>query len=43
MTETQMIAEILRNMSIIVEDEQVLKRAAHYLRKLMAENAKQDA
>ena len=43
MTETQMNAEILRNMSIIVEDEQLLKRAAKYLRKLAAEKARQGA
>ena len=40
MTATQMNAEILRNMSIIAEDENLLKRAAKYLRKLVAE--KQD-
>ena len=33
----QMNAEILRNMSIIAEDESLLKRAARYLRKLAAE------
>lgn len=32
-----MNAEILRNMSIIAEDENLLKRAARYLRKLAAE------
>ena len=37
MTATQMNAEILRNMSIIAEDENLLKRAAKYLRKLVAE------
>lgn len=37
MTKLQMNAEILRNMSIIAEDEQLLKRAAKYLRKLAAE------
>lgn len=36
-----MNAEILRNMSIIAEDENMLKRVAKYLRKLVAE--KQDA
>lgn len=40
MTTMQMNAEILRNMSIIAEDELLLKRAAKYLRKLAAE--KQD-
>ncbi|MBR4275928.1 MAG: hypothetical protein IKQ32_03100 [Prevotella sp.] len=37
MTAIQMNAEILRNMSIIAEDENLLKRAAKYLRKLIAE------
>lgn len=32
-----MNAEILRNMSIIAEDENLMKRAAKYLRKLVAE------
>ena len=35
-----MNAEILRNMSIIAEDENLLKRAVKYLRRLVAE--KQD-
>ena len=37
MTATQMLAEILRNMSIIAEDENLLKRAAKYLRNLATE------
>jgi len=37
MTAIQMNAEILRNMSIIAEDENLLKRAAKYLRKLVSE------
>ena len=37
MTSIQMNAELLRNMSIIAEDENLLKRAAKYLRKLVAE------
>ena len=37
MTAIEMIAELLRNMSIIAEDEKLLKRAAKYLRKLVAE------
>ncbi len=41
MTAIQMNAEILRNMSIIAEDENLMKRAAKYLRKLVAE--KEDA
>lgn len=35
-----MNAELLRNMSIIAEDENLLKRAAKYLRKLVAEKQK---
>ena len=37
MTATQMNAEMLRNMSIIAEEEKLLKRAVKYLRKLVAE------
>ena len=37
MTAIQMNAELLRNMSIIAEDENLLKRAEKYLRKLVAE------
>lgn len=37
MTTMQMNAELLRNMSIIAEDESLLKRASKYLRKLVAE------
>lgn len=37
MTAIQMNAQILRNMSIIAEDEHLLKRAAKYLHKLVAE------
>ena len=37
MTTVQLNAELLRNMSIIAEDENLLKRAAKYLRKLVAE------
>ena len=37
MTAIQMNAEILRNMSIIAEDERLMARAAKYLRKLVAE------
>jgi len=37
MTAIQMNAELLRNMSIIAEDENLLKRAAKYLHKLVAE------
>ena len=37
MTAIEMNAELLRNMSIIAEDENLLKRAVKYLRKLVAE------
>ena len=37
MTAIQLTAEILRNMSIIAEDEDLMKRAAKYLRKLVSE------
>ncbi len=37
-----MNAELLRNMSIIAEDEDLLKRAARYLRKLVAEKQADD-
>ena len=37
MTALQLNAEVLLNMSIIAEDENLLKRAAKYLRKLVAE------
>lgn len=37
MTAIQINAELLRNISIIAEDENLLKRAAKYLRKLVAE------
>lgn len=37
MTAIQMNAEMLHNMSIIAEDENLLKRATKYLRKLVAE------
>lgn len=37
MTTIEMFAELLRNMSIIAEDEKLLKRAAKYLCKLVAE------
>lgn len=37
MTAVQMNAEILRNMSIIAEDERLMNRVAKYLRRLVAE------
>ena len=39
MTALQLNAEILRNMSIIAEDEGLLKRVAKYLRKVVAEKS----
>ena len=39
MTAQQLNAEMLRNMSIIAEDESLLKRVAKYLRKVVAEKA----
>lgn len=37
MTAIQLNAEILRNLSVLAEDENMLKRVAKYLRKLVAE------
>ena len=37
MTTMQLNAEMLRNMSIIAEDEALMRRAAKYLRKLVKE------
>ena len=37
MTTMQMNAEIFRHMSVIAEDEGLMKRAVKYLRKLVAE------
>lgn len=37
MTAIQLNAELLRNISIIAENENLLKRAVKYLRKLVAE------
>ena len=37
MTTMQLNAEMLRSMSIIAEDEGLLKRAVRYLRKLVKE------
>ena len=42
MTTLELNAELLRNMSIIAEDEVLLKRAARYLRKLVAEKEADD-
>ena len=38
-----MNAEILRNMSIIAEDEDLLKRVAKYLRKIVSEKEADDS
>ena len=37
MTTAQLNSEVFRNMSIIAEDENLMKRMAKYLRKLVAE------
>lgn len=37
MTSIQLNAELLRNLSIIAEDEKLLKRAAKYMRRLVSE------
>jgi hypothetical protein len=37
MTAIEMNAELLRNLSIIAEDENLLKRAVKYMRKLVAD------
>lgn len=37
MTATELNAEMLRNLSIIAEDENLLRRATKYLRRLAAE------
>ena len=37
MTSIQLNAELLRNLSIIAEDEKLMKRAAKYMRKLVSE------
>ena len=37
MTTTELNAEILRNLSIVAEDENLLKRVAKYLRRVVAE------
>ncbi len=42
MTETQMIAEIFRNMSIIAEDESLMLKAVKYLKKLTAKKQAMD-
>ena len=37
MTINDLTAEVLRNLSIVAEDENLLKRVAKYLRRLVAE------
>ena len=43
MTSMELNAEMLRNMSIIAEDENLLKRAVKYLRNLAAEKENDSA
>ena len=40
MTTSELNAEILRNLSIVAEDENLLKRVAKYLRRVVAEKQK---
>ena len=42
MTALEMNAELLRNLSIIAEDEDLLKRAARYIKKLVSEKEADD-
>ncbi|MBR3947149.1 MAG: hypothetical protein IKJ56_08650 [Bacteroidales bacterium] len=42
MTALEMNAELLRNLSIIAEDEDLLKRASKYLKKLVSEKEADD-
>ena len=37
MTTTELNAEVLRNLSIVAEDESLLRRVAKYLRRVVAE------
>ncbi len=37
MTTTELNAEVLRNLSIVAEDENLLRRVARYLRRVVAE------
>lgn len=40
MTTAELNAEVLRNLSIVAEDENLLKRVAKYLRRVVAEKQK---
>ena len=40
MTISELNAEVLRNLSIVAEDENLLKRVAKYLRRMVAEKQK---
>ena len=40
MTTNELNAEVLRNLSIVAEDENLLKRVAKYLRRIVAEKQK---
>lgn len=40
MTTNELNAEVLRNLSIVAEDENLLKRVARYLRRVVAEKQK---
>ena len=40
MTISELNAEVLRNLSIVAEDENLLKRVAKYLRRVVAEKQK---
>ena len=37
MTTTELFAEVLRNLSIVAEDENLLRRVAKYLRRVVSE------
>ena len=41
MTTSQLFAEVLRNLSILAENEEMFERAAKYLRKLVKEQQQQ--
>ena len=41
MTTSQLNAEVLRNLSILAENEEMFERAAKYLRKLVKEQQQQ--
>ncbi|MBO5583943.1 MAG: hypothetical protein J5942_05605 [Prevotella sp.] len=43
MTTLELSADVFRNMSIIAEDEGLMKRAAKYLRKLAVEKTNDDS